>query len=55
MTVRPDDIMYLILPYTPDERHVLDLARFLKRLYKADDAVLVATTIMTDDCLKEDV
>ncbi|MGA2864719.1 MAG: abortive infection system antitoxin AbiGi family protein [Verrucomicrobiota bacterium] len=55
LSVHPDDIMYLILPYTPDERHVLDLARFLKGLYKADDAVLVATTIITDDCLKEDV
>jgi hypothetical protein len=58
LPITPNIIQYLILPYHKDEKNVLELHDYLMRLYgrrygrKA--AVLVATTIMTDDCIKED-
>ncbi len=56
MPVGPDDIMYLILPYKHDERNVLELAEYIKKLYKRRaDTVLVTTTIMTDYCFNEEL
>jgi hypothetical protein len=56
LAIHPDDIMYLIVPYRRDERNILHLARFVRRLYKRErDKLLVTSTIMTDDCIQEDV
>jgi hypothetical protein len=57
--VTPNDVRYLILKYEKDEANILKLHDFLMRLYKKHysrkDAILVSTTIMTDDCIKEDI
>lgn len=56
LPIHPDDIQYLIVPYTRDERNILELARCVRRFYKRErDRVLVTSTIMTDDCIQEDV
>jgi hypothetical protein len=52
LKIRPNDIQYLIVP---DDSHILELHRFLKRLYSVDDAIVVTTAIMTIDCISEDV
>lgn len=55
----PDDVSYLILKYEKDEANVLRLHDFVMQLYGRrygrKNAVLVTTTIMTDDCIKEDI
>lgn len=54
--VPPDDVMYLILPPEKDEQNVIDLHDFLMKLYpRRRDAILVATTIMTTDCIEGDI
>jgi hypothetical protein len=53
--IPPDAIQYLILPFEKDEENVLDLHDYLMKLYSRRDAILVATTIMTDNCIKEDI
>jgi Putative abortive phage resistance protein AbiGi, antitoxin len=55
LSIHPDDIQYLMLPDEPDEQNIIELAKFLKRLYKPNDAMLVTTTIMTVDCIHEDI
>ena len=59
LMVTPKAIQYLIIPYDKEERGVLALHDFVVKLYSKrysrKDAVLVATTIMTDDCIKEDI
>ena len=52
LTIHPDDIQYLIVP---DESYILKLVEHLRKLYDPDNATLVATTIMTTDCIHEDV
>jgi abortive phage resistance protein AbiGi (putative antitoxin) len=52
LPIHPDDVQYLIVP---EDKHILALAKYLKRLYSEDDAVLVTTAIMTIDCIHEDV
>jgi hypothetical protein len=47
--------MYLIVPYDRAEKRVLDLHKYLKSLYSPRDVALVTTTIMTDDCIREDI
>jgi hypothetical protein len=59
LKVTPDDIQYLIVPYDKNEKNILRLHDYIMRLYGRryghKDAVLVGTTIMTDDCIKEDI
>jgi hypothetical protein len=55
LRIPPDYIQYLIVPYDRGENNILELHRYLKRLYSPKDAILVTTTIMTDDCIEEDV
>jgi abortive phage resistance protein AbiGi (putative antitoxin) len=55
LRILPDDIMYLIVPYDRAEKRVLELHKYLKNLYSPRDVALVTTTIMTDDCIKEDI
>jgi len=58
LPISPRNIMYLIMPYEKDENNVLELHRYIMRLYGRRygrrDAILVTTTIMTDDCIKHD-
>jgi len=59
LTITPDVVQYLIVPYDEDEKNVLELHDYVMSLYGRrfghKDAVLVGTTIMTDDCIKEDI
>jgi hypothetical protein len=59
LAITPDVVQYLIVPYEKDEQNILKLHDFVMRLfrrrYSRKDAVLVGTTIMTDDCIKEDI
>ena len=59
LEITPRDIMYLILPYEEGEGNVLRLHDYIIKLYERKygrkEAVLVTTTIMTDDCIFEDV
>jgi hypothetical protein len=55
LTIHPDDIQYLILPVDKTENQIVELHRYLKRIYSPRNAVLVTTTIMTEDCILEDV
>jgi len=55
LPIHPNDIMYLIVPYDRAEKRVLDLHKYLKSLYSPRDVALVTTTIMTDDCIREDI
>ena len=56
LNIHPDDIQYLVVPPDKDERNILELHEHLKRIYpKREDAILVTTTIMTSDCIHEDV
>ena len=59
LRITPDAIQYLIVPDDEDEKNVLELHDYVMRLYGRrvghKDAVLVGTTIMTDDCIKEDI
>ena len=52
LIVHPNDIQYLIVP---DDGHILELVKHLRKLYNPDDATLVTTAIMTTDCIHEDV
>jgi len=52
LRVHPDNIQYLIVP---DDSHILGLVKHLGSLYNPDDVTLVTTTIMTTDCITEDV
>jgi hypothetical protein len=55
LRILPDDIMYLIVPYDRAEKRVLELHKYLKSFYSPRDVALVTTTIMTDDCIREDI
>ena len=59
LEIPPDVIQYLVVPYDKDESNILELHDFIMRLYgrlySRKDAVLVSTTIMTDDRIKEDI
>jgi hypothetical protein len=59
LKISPDDIQYLIVPYDKGENNILELHDYVMkpytRRYSRKDAILVTTTIMTDDCLKEDI
>jgi hypothetical protein len=55
LTIDPDSIWYLVLPFEKDEENVLHLHDFVTGLYTRRDAALVATTIMTTDCIEHDV
>jgi len=55
LPIPPGDIQYLILPYDPDEALVLKLHDFLKKIYNRRNAVLVTTTIITNNCIQGDV
>jgi hypothetical protein len=55
LPIHPDDVQYLIVPDDKQERHVLSLAKYIKGLYGHNNAVLVTTTIMSFDCIQEDV
>jgi hypothetical protein len=55
LPIPPDAIQYLILPFEKDEQNILDLHEYITKLYPRRDAILVTTTIMTDNCIKEDV
>jgi hypothetical protein len=59
LPITPDVIQYLIVPYDKPENNILELHDYIMRLYgrrySHKDAILVGTTIMTDDCIKEDV
>jgi len=52
LTVHPDDIQYLIVP---EDKHILELVKHLRKLYSQDNATLVTTAIMTIDCIHEDI
>ena len=58
LQISPDDIHYLIVPNDRYEENILELHRFIMRHYaerhSRKDAILVSTTIMTDDCIQED-
>lgn len=56
LTICPDDVQYLIIPFDRDEQNIVDLHEHLKRIYpRKRDAVLVTTAIMTSDCIEEDI
>jgi hypothetical protein len=55
LPIFPKDIMYLIVPYDRAEKRVLELHKYLNGLYSPRDVALVTTTIMTDDCIREDI
>jgi len=59
LPIPPDAIWYLILPFAKNENNVLELHDYIMRLYarrySRKDAVLVASTIMTVDCIQDDV
>jgi hypothetical protein len=59
LAITPDVIQYLIVPHDKHEKNILKLHDYVMRLYarrySRKDAVLVGTTIMTDDCIKEDI
>jgi Putative abortive phage resistance protein AbiGi, antitoxin len=55
LAIQPDFIMYLILPYERSENNVMELHDYLMTLYTRKDAILVTSTIMTEDCIQEDV
>ena len=55
LVIPPDAIQYLILPFEKDEENVLELHEYLMKLYPRRDALVVTTTIMTDNCIKEDI
>jgi hypothetical protein len=59
LSITPHAVQYLIIPYDKSEKGVLELHDFVMRLYtkrySRKDAVLVATAIMTDDCIKHDI
>jgi hypothetical protein len=55
LPIPPDAIQYLILPFEKDEQNILELHDYIKKLYSRKDAILVTTTIMTDDCIREDI
>jgi len=51
LRVEPDDIMYL---FVPDEKHIMDLHKFLLKLYGQHNGILVTTAIMTKDAIFDD-
>jgi len=51
LRVEPDDIMYL---FVPDDNHIMDLHKFLLKLYGDYDGILVTTAIMTKDAITND-
>ena len=55
LPVHPDFIMYLILPDERSENNVMELHDCLMALYDRKDAILVTSTIMTVDCIHEDI
>ena len=58
LPIYPDDIMYLIVPYDRAEKRVLELHKHLQNLkgrYSPTEVTLVTTTIMTHDCIREDI
>lgn len=59
LSIPPDVIQYLIVPYDEDENNILELHDYIMRLYgrrhSRKDAILVTTAIMTDNCILEDV
>jgi hypothetical protein len=55
LAIPPDAIQYLILPFEKDEENILKLHDYIMKLYRRKDAILVTTTIMTDDCIREDI
>jgi hypothetical protein len=59
LPIHPSDVQYLILPPDDTEDNVLDLYKYLMKLYRKrfgeKEAILVSTTIMTSDCIFEDV
>jgi hypothetical protein len=59
LPIPPDVIQYLIVPYDKEEKNILELHHYVMRLYShrysRKDAILVGTTIMTDDCIKQDI
>jgi hypothetical protein len=55
LSVDPDAIQYLIVPYDKGETNVIKLHNYLKTLYSQKDTIWVTTAIMTDNCIQEDV
>jgi len=55
LAIPPEAIQYLILPFEKDEQNVLKLHDYIMKLYRRKDAILVGTTIMTDNCITEDI
>lgn len=55
LPIPPGAIQYLILPFKRDEQNILELHDFIRSLYSRKDAILVTTTIMTDNCITEDI
>jgi hypothetical protein len=56
LLIHPNFIRYLILPPDETEDNVLELHEHLRGIYKSNkDAILVTTTIMTEDCISEDI
>jgi|GEM_PF-488410 len=59
LSISPDFIQYLIVPYDKGENNILELYNYIMSLYgrrySRKDAKLVTTTIMTVDCIMEDV
>lgn len=55
----PRDIQYLIVEYDKAEANVLNLHSFLMKLFTKNfnkkEAVLASTSIMTSDCIAEDI
>jgi len=59
LSITPDVIQYLIVPYDEDENNILELYDYIMRLYKRrysrKDAALVTTAIMMVDRIQEDI
>jgi hypothetical protein len=59
LSISPDVIQYLIVPYDKDENNIFELHKYLMRLYtrrySRKDAILVTAAIMTDDRILQDV
>jgi hypothetical protein len=59
LPLTPDDIQYLIVKYNRGEQNVIDLHDFIMRIFSRRfsrrDAILVTTSIMTHDCIRDDI
>ena len=57
LKIHPQNVQYLILPYSKTERNVLRMHDYIMDLYGSrfdrTEAALVVTTIMTDDALED--